>query len=230
VEDVAQAVVQCAQRSARSTSPLALELCGPEVFTLKQLVQLAGAWSGAGGSRGRAVLPLPHWAGYLQALLMECAPGAPLMSRDNLDSMKMDNIATGRVPGLEHLGITPASMRAIGTGVPGAWYRLGGRVWRGGSKLPHRAELGLRPQLQKVIPFAQLQQPSVAAMTCSLARVSVMSRLRIVSWPMRSSGLKGASSTFSMRQALGCVGQVRAVGVRGACSRCRGAVPASPRR
>jgi NADH dehydrogenase len=113
VEDVAQAVVQCLQRRGRSSGPLVLELCGPEVFTLQQLVQLAGGWSGVGGGRGRAVLPLPHWAGYLQALLMECAPGAPLMSRDNLDSMKVDNVATGAVPGLELLGITPASMRAV---------------------------------------------------------------------------------------------------------------------
>jgi uncharacterized protein YbjT (DUF2867 family) len=113
VEDVAQAVLQCLQRRGRSSGHLVLELCGPEVFTLQQLVQLAGGWSGVGGGRGRAVLPLPHWAGYLQALLMECAPGAPLMSRDNLDSMKLDNVATGAVPGLELLGITPASMRAI---------------------------------------------------------------------------------------------------------------------
>jgi uncharacterized protein YbjT (DUF2867 family) len=113
VEDVAQAVLQCLQRSGRSASPLVLELCGPEVFTLQQLVQLAGGWGGVGGGHGRAVLPLPHWAGYLQALLMECAPGAPLMSRDNLASMKVDNVATGAVPGLEFLGITPASMRAI---------------------------------------------------------------------------------------------------------------------
>lgn len=113
VEDVAQAVLQCLQRSGRSASPLVLELCGPEVFTLQQLVQLAGGWGGVGGGQGRAVLPLPHWAGYLQALLMECAPGAPLMSRDNLDSMKVDNVATGAVPGLEFLGITPASMRSI---------------------------------------------------------------------------------------------------------------------
>jgi NADH dehydrogenase len=113
VEDVAQAVLECLQRRGRSSGPLVLELCGPEVFNLQQLVQLAGGWSGVGGGRGRAVLPLPHWAGYLQALLMECAPGVPLMSRDNLDSMKVDNVATGAVPGLELLGITPASMRAI---------------------------------------------------------------------------------------------------------------------
>ena len=36
-----------------------------------------------------------------------------LMSRDNLDSMKVDNIASGLLPGLDALGISPASLGAI---------------------------------------------------------------------------------------------------------------------
>ena len=32
-------------------------------------------------------------------------PGEPLMSGDNIDSMKVPNVATGRLPGLESLGI-----------------------------------------------------------------------------------------------------------------------------
>ena len=44
---------------------------------------------------------------------MEMAPGQPLMSRDNLDSMKVDNVASGRLPGLQALGIQPASLQAI---------------------------------------------------------------------------------------------------------------------
>jgi NADH dehydrogenase len=51
--------------------------------------------------------------GRLQARLMELAPGEPLMSRDNLDSMKVDNVATGQVAGLEALGIRPAALRPI---------------------------------------------------------------------------------------------------------------------
>ena len=58
------------------------------------------------------MLPLPRTLGQLQAWLMELAPGEPLMSRDNLDSMAVDNIATGRLPGLDALGITPAPLRA----------------------------------------------------------------------------------------------------------------------
>jgi NADH dehydrogenase len=35
------------------------------------------------------------------------------MSRDNLDSMRIDNVATGLLPGLESLGIKAAALRPI---------------------------------------------------------------------------------------------------------------------
>jgi NADH dehydrogenase len=114
VQDVAAAVVCSLQdRAAALQNPRVVELCGPDVYTLKELVQMAGRFSGANAGRGRPVLPLPRWAGYLQALCMECLPGAPLMSRDNLDSMKVDNVHTPGVPGLQSLGITPAALRPI---------------------------------------------------------------------------------------------------------------------
>jgi NADH dehydrogenase len=116
VEDVASAVVRSLDRTdiaCSPTAPLVLELCGPEAFTLRQLVQLSARLSGVRGGRGRPVLALPRWLGRLQATLMELAPGEPLMSRDNLNSMKIDNVASGKVPGLSYLGITAASMVPI---------------------------------------------------------------------------------------------------------------------
>lgn len=111
VEDVAQAIQHCLQDP--STIGHTYELCGPDVFTLRELVQLAGRLSGINHGRGRPVIALPRALGRLQALLMELAPGAPLMSRDNLDSMRIDNVASGKLPGLQALGITPASLAAI---------------------------------------------------------------------------------------------------------------------
>ncbi len=113
VEDVAQAVVQCLQDTR--TIGQAYELCGPGVYTLKELVQLAGRAAGV----PRPVIPLPMVIGRLQALLMELAPGQPLMSRDNLDSMRIDNVATGRVPGLAALGITPTGPATVAPGYLG---------------------------------------------------------------------------------------------------------------
>lgn len=111
VEDVAQAVAQCLQNPASIGQTY--EVCGPEVRTLKQLVQLAGRCSGIRSGKGRPVIPLPMALGRLQARLMELLPGQPLMSRDNLDSMRVDNVASGHLPGLNALCITPASLSAI---------------------------------------------------------------------------------------------------------------------
>lgn len=111
VEDVAQAIVHCLQDSA--TIGQTYEACGPDVCTLQQLVQMSARHS---LGRTRPVIPLPMALGRLQAGLMELLPGAPLMSRDNLDSMRIDNVASGRLPGLAALGITPSALGAI---VPG---------------------------------------------------------------------------------------------------------------
>ena len=117
VDDVATAVVQSLEqgvaRSPDGSAVRILEACGPEVFTLKELVQLSAQLSGVRNGLGRPVIALPDWMGRLQARLMELAPGEPLMSRDNLDSMKVDNVATGQVAGLEVLGIRPAALRPI---------------------------------------------------------------------------------------------------------------------
>ena len=44
---------------------------------------------------------------------MERAPGEPLMSRDNLDSMQVDNVAGGQVPDLRALGIQVSALVPI---------------------------------------------------------------------------------------------------------------------
>jgi len=111
VADVARAVVACLQQP--NTVGQTYDLCGPDVLTLGELVKLAGQWAGVNHGQGRPVLPLPNWIGWLQAATMELAPGEPLMSRDNLASMKVDNIATGRYPGLKDLGIAAASAAGV---------------------------------------------------------------------------------------------------------------------
>ena len=110
VDDVAQAIVQCLQDP--KTAGQVFDLCGPDVMTLRQLVEFSGKASGIRHGEGRPVFGLPLALGRLQAALMSLAPGEPLMSRDNLDSMAVDNITDGRLPGLAALGITPASVEA----------------------------------------------------------------------------------------------------------------------
>jgi NADH dehydrogenase len=107
VQDVARAIATCLERP--DTAGQTFECAGPETLTLADLVRLAGRLAG----HPRPVIGLPDALARLQALLMECLPGEPLMSRDNLDSMKVPNVATGTLPGLRALGIEPASVHAV---------------------------------------------------------------------------------------------------------------------
>ena len=94
VSDVAQAVLACVEDQDRSTIHTTFDLVGPEVFTLKELVQL----SANAIDRKPCVVPVPEGLAKIQAFFMELAPGEPLLSRDNLDSMKIDNVhTTGKI-------------------------------------------------------------------------------------------------------------------------------------
>lgn len=108
VEDVASAVVACL-RDHGSPVGQTFECVGPDVLTLAELAQIAGRY----GSRQRRVLPLPAPLARLQARVMEWMPGDPLMSRDNLDSMKVDNVASQQWPDLSALGIRAASVHSV---------------------------------------------------------------------------------------------------------------------
>ena len=108
VGDVAQAFVDALDEV--SGAGQVYELVGPHVYTLRQLVQLAGACSG----HPRAVIGLPEALARLQAWFLEHVPGGPLMSRDNLDSMKVNNIASPHGLGLRALGISePKSIKRL---------------------------------------------------------------------------------------------------------------------
>ncbi len=110
VEDVSEALRRCLQRP--DTIGQTYECAGPQVYTLGELVRLAGRLCG----HERRLLPLPDALGRLQALAMELMPGTPLMSRDNLLSMQVPNVATGQLPGLQALGIGAASLGAVAPG------------------------------------------------------------------------------------------------------------------
>lgn len=88
VGDVADAFVNALDD--RATFGRIYELAGPHVYQLRELVAFAAAASG----HPRPVIGLPGALARVQAMLMELLPGEPLMSRDNLDSMKVDNVAT----------------------------------------------------------------------------------------------------------------------------------------
>jgi uncharacterized protein YbjT (DUF2867 family) len=92
VADVANAIVNsldCAESFGRT-----YELCGPRTYTLRELVRFAARAAG----HPRPVLGLPDPAARLMAWMFEHFwLGEPPMTRDNLDSLKVDAIAS-RMP------------------------------------------------------------------------------------------------------------------------------------
>ena len=85
VGDVAQRFV--ASLEDRNTFGQRYNLCGPEVWTLMELVRYVRALKGW----RRLVVPLPGWASKMQANVFEFVPGKPF-SRDNFKSLSLDSV------------------------------------------------------------------------------------------------------------------------------------------
>src|SRR5262245_40610979 len=96
VGDVARAMV--AALDDPQTYGKVYELCGPRVYTMKELIEYVCAVTG----RRRVIIGLSDRLSYLQARLMEWSPG-PLMTRDNYYSMQVPNVCSGTFP----FGIQP---------------------------------------------------------------------------------------------------------------------------
>lgn len=115
VEDVARALAASLPNPA--TFGKTYELCGPRVYTLRELVEYAGRIAGA----PRPVIPLPMALARIQAAVLERLPGR-LMTRDNLRSMQVDNVCGCPFP--DAFGFLPTALEAV------APIYLGGRAAR----------------------------------------------------------------------------------------------------
>lgn len=110
VNDVATAIVQAL--FTPGSSGHTIDCVGPDIFQLRELVGLCARWQG----KRVWVIGLPHALGLVQATALEFAPGPTLMSRDNVRSMDIDNIASpsSTAWSLSKLGIEATSLMAIG--------------------------------------------------------------------------------------------------------------------
>ena len=104
VGDVVEAFTRCLEQ--RLGVGQRYMLCGPRVYTLRQLVAYTAKLSGL----RRLVIGLPRPAAWLQAALMEWLPGKPF-SLDNYRSLKVDSVSDE--DGLAELGITATPLEAI---------------------------------------------------------------------------------------------------------------------
>jgi NADH dehydrogenase len=102
VGDLVQAFLAALER--RDALGKRYDLCGPTVYTLKELVGFVCAATG----RKRWVVGLSDALSYLQARLLEWTPG-PLMSRDNYRSMRVPSVCDCPFP----FGIVPQPLEAL---------------------------------------------------------------------------------------------------------------------
>lgn len=85
VDDVASAFVK--SLSMPQTIHQSYDLVGSTVYTMKEIVEFAARRA----KTSCAIIPVPAFVGYLQALAFEFLPGPTLMSRDNIASMQLPN-------------------------------------------------------------------------------------------------------------------------------------------
>lgn len=104
VEDVAHVFVLSLDKL--DTFGKIYDLCGPKVYTLRELVEYAAQLTG----RRRRIIGLGDRLSYLQAWAMEYLP-VKLMTRDNYYSMKVDSVCGCDFP--EIFGFKPSALEAV---------------------------------------------------------------------------------------------------------------------
>lgn len=107
VEDVVSAFMQSLDN--HKTFGQRYDLCGPKVYSLREIVEYVAQLL---GKRVR-VIGLPDGLSYLQAALLEFAPGKPF-SLDNYRSLQVDSVCE-KGPS-EIFDIRPVSLEAIAPG------------------------------------------------------------------------------------------------------------------
>jgi uncharacterized protein YbjT (DUF2867 family) len=107
VEDVARCFI--ASLGDARTFGETYELCGPNAYTLGELVQYVADTLG----KRRHIVALPDALARVQAAVFERLPGR-LVTRDNLRSMSVDNVCACPFPAV--FGFEPSALEAV---VPG---------------------------------------------------------------------------------------------------------------
>ncbi len=123
VGDVAEAVLAAAER--QEATGQTYELGGPAVYTYRELIEILLREI----DRKRLLLPVPVWAGKLQAHLLSLLPSPPL-TPEQVELMAADNVVGKKVKTFKDLGIDPP--HAVETILPTYIdrFRRGGRFGR----------------------------------------------------------------------------------------------------
>ncbi len=98
------------------------ELGGPEIVDFREIYNLLFKCT----HRTRRLVSVPFWVMKINATLMGLVPGCALITSDQVESLKTDNVVSAGALTLAHLGIVPTGMGLVLPGYLEA-YRRGGR-------------------------------------------------------------------------------------------------------
>ncbi len=84
------------------------ELGGPRRYSMKEIMELVNLSTGL----DRHLIPLPFGLGMVQATFLQMLP-KPMLTKDQVRLMKVDNVVRGGKPGLAELGVIPVAAEAI---------------------------------------------------------------------------------------------------------------------
>ena len=104
--DVADAIIRTLHEDAARGQTY--ELGGPRIYTFRELMELMLREL----RRHRGLIPLPFWMADIQASVLQLLP-MPLLTRDQVALLRVDNVLSGARPGLPELGIRPTAVELI---------------------------------------------------------------------------------------------------------------------
>lgn len=122
VGDAADAAVRCIEDA--SAKGKIYELGGPRTYSSVEVMRLVMAETG----RRRLIVPVPFWLGSILGFFGGLLPVPPI-TRDQVTLLKKDNVPSGKLPGLQELGVEPTAAELILPTYLDA-YRRGGRYRR----------------------------------------------------------------------------------------------------
>jgi uncharacterized protein YbjT (DUF2867 family) len=103
VEDVADAVARCVGQV--QAAGMIFECGGPRIYSYSQLLKAIAREAGL-----RPILfPMPFAVWHALALFAELLPNPPV-TRNQVELMQIDNVASPQMPGFEDLGISPSAV------------------------------------------------------------------------------------------------------------------------
>ena len=106
VEDVAEAVVRALQRT--NIHAATFEFGGPRVYSYEELLRTVALEA----SLKSSLIPIPFAAWQVLAWFAEMLP-RPLITRNQVELMQVDTVASPEMPGFKELGITPVAVEEI---------------------------------------------------------------------------------------------------------------------